>query len=271
MCSLEFILNNLSEQDIAALYQEEKYFDSEYAGGAECSYEQNKDEQYKKAEHALNFIARYKKAGKLLDVGCAGGYFVEYAKRQYNYDAKGVEPSPVMVRLARARGHDVCEGGVFDVPKSWGSFDVVYLGDMLEHVKNPHPIIAEVLRRLSDNGLIAIEVPLTYNITIAGLVIGIASMLRGRFGYKHFLPAQHRTKLMPKPPYHLLMFGPKSITRLLRKHGFEVRLVRVFEGKPKDKFRNPIYRALKFVGYFITNFIPQKYFGDRMIAIAQKK
>ncbi len=106
-CGLKYILNDLSDKDIADLYQEEKYFDAEYAGGATHSYEENKSAQNKKADFALKFISHFKSGGKLLDVGCAGGYFVERARDKYNYEAKGIELSEHMVKFAKSRGLDV--------------------------------------------------------------------------------------------------------------------------------------------------------------------
>lgn len=268
-CSLKYIVHNLSDDDIQSFYNEEEYFDSEYAGGAIKDYGSNKENQDIKADRALNVIKKYRPSGKLLEIGCAGGYFLLRAKR-LGYDVKGVEVSDKMCRLAERIGLDVFCGELKDLPEGSGNFDVVYLGDILEHVASPNEFIVAVRGRMALGGIVTIELPLTYNWTLSGLAIGIVNLFRGRFGYKYFLPAQHRQSFMAKPPYHLLMFNRRSVKYFLAANDLKVKYLSIYDGLPKEKFQRNAYHWLKRISNFITLRSGQNFFGDRCLVIAQK-
>lgn len=269
-CALKYVRHDLTPKQIQAFYDEPEYFDSEYAGGVARDYESNKPEMMAKAEYALGHIMAYKRAGSLLDVGSAGGYFIEAAKEK-GFGARGVEVSHEMVEFGRAHGLSIHEGTVFTLPPEWNNIDVAYMGDVLEHIAEPHAFLKKLHEIMRPGGILAIEVPLTYQLTLSGLPIGLYNMLRGRFGYMYFLPAQHRGAFVPKPPYHLLMFNRKSITKLLASEGFKVRRAKIYEGKPKEKFGLSRYGFLKMIGHYITRAIPHSPFGDRMFVIAEKQ
>lgn len=269
-CGLKYIVHSLHDEAIAELYKQEAYFDSEYAGGATKSYASNEAHLKGKARDALKKIVAYKKSGKLLDIGCAGGYLLEVAQQEFGFDAYGIEMSEDMVSFGTARGLRLAAGTMENVPAVWGQFDVAYLGDVLEHVRDPHQFVRAISSRLSPHGIIVIEVPLSYEATLTGWLAGVVNVFRGRFGKKYFLPAQHRQSMLAKPPYHLLMFTPRSIRRLLTMEGFCVDLTQTTEGLAKDKYTSPLYRAIKIIAHFLTTHITQSFFGDRMFVVAHR-
>jgi SAM-dependent methyltransferase len=95
---------------------------------------------------------------KLLDVGCSEGYFVELA-RKAGYDARGVDPVPTACEGARARGLEVFEGSVADVPIPPGSLDVATSWDTIEHMADPAEVLSSVFRLLRPGGLFAVATP----------------------------------------------------------------------------------------------------------------
>lgn len=268
-CDLKYVIHGLSFDEIRKFYDIEEYFDSEYGGGASNNYVANKDAQEKKARFALNLIKKHKTSGKLLEIGSAGGYFMKVAQKEFGFDVFGVEKSKNMAGLGNKNGLNIFAGTIEDLPDKDANYDVVYAGDVLEHIPNPNDFVFEAKKRLKKGGILCLELPLSYNLTFSGLFIGFINFLRGNVGYKYFLPAQHRSHFIKKPPYHILMFGRDSIKYFLNKNGFEMEYLKIYEGMPKEKFGGA-YSILKKISHFITFFLPQNYLGDRMIVIAKK-
>lgn len=266
-CQLKYVCHNLTQFQIDEFYNRDSYFDSEYIGGAGGEYQSNKLAMEMKADKVFSVLHRIRPSGKLLDIGCAGGFSLALAKEKYGYESFGVEVSKTMAESAKKRGVTIACGSIDAVPASWGRFDAIYLGDVLEHVPDPNPFIQKIKSRLSLRGVVAIEVPLSYNLTLSGILIGILNLCRGRWGYQYFLPAQHRTHFIPKPPYHLLMFNNKSMRYFLEHNGFKVVYMKVYEGEPKQKFGTGVYASLKYVTHKITSGIKQPWFGDRMLVV----
>ncbi len=73
---------------------------------------------------------------RLLDVGAYTGVFVEIAAR-HGWDAWGVEPSAWAVEEARRQGLQMVLGTLEDGSFRAGSYSVVTLWDVIEHVDNP--------------------------------------------------------------------------------------------------------------------------------------
>ena len=269
-CFLKYIVHNLEIKDFDDFYNDPKYFDSEYAGGENSDYLSNVKFLKEKSSNVLLIIKKYKKSGNFLEIGCAGGYLLEVARDKFNYSVKGVEVSKEMCKDGQLRGLDIFCGTVDNIPNNWKSFDIVYMGDVMEHIPNPINFMSSIGKYINQNGLIVLELPLTYNLTISGIIIGIINIIKGKFGYKYFLPAQHRNKYEYKPPYHVLMFDRYSIKKFFKQEGYKIKYMRTYEGKPKTKFKGTLFGLLKIINHYITYYLPQNILGDRMIVIAEK-
>jgi SAM-dependent methyltransferase len=101
----------------------------------------------------------YPKVGRLLDVGCATGLFLN-AMRGRGWDVHGVELSPYAADYARRTfGLDVFTGTVQEAAYPNHSFDIVTMWDVLEHVNDPKQTLAEVVRILRPGGMLALSLP----------------------------------------------------------------------------------------------------------------
>ena len=98
--------------------------------------------------------------GRFLDVGCNMGMLLRLARGR-GWDAVGVEPSPSLHRIATEQlGLTVHNCYLEDVPDSeHGSFDVVALSDVFEHVTDPRGFLATAARFLKPDGLLFVKVP----------------------------------------------------------------------------------------------------------------
>jgi SAM-dependent methyltransferase len=108
----------------------------------------------------LDLIRRYKPAGRFLDVGCNMGMLLRLVAKM-GWTGVGVEPSPTLAGLATKYFHlNVYNCFLNQLPeRERGSFDVVALSDVFEHIAEPIPFLHEAARYLKPDGLLYIKVP----------------------------------------------------------------------------------------------------------------
>jgi SAM-dependent methyltransferase len=109
---------------------------------------------------ALGFYGFRPANRRALDVGCGVGIMVRYLEF-LGFDAEGVEISSWAVDYARNQLglRSVRAGTVYDMHYSDGSFGLVTLVHVLEHVDDPVPLIRELFRILEPGGVLYVEVP----------------------------------------------------------------------------------------------------------------
>ena len=106
-------------------------------------------------------MRRHKREGRLLEIGCANGLFLDALRREGNWQVQGVDTSEVAVRYARERlGLDVFLGPVEDARFADRSFDAVVMWDVLEHVHRPKETLLEIHRMLKADGVLVARLPL---------------------------------------------------------------------------------------------------------------
>lgn len=109
----------------------------------------------------LELIERHRPArGRFLDVGCNMGMLLRLA-RDRGWEAVGVEPSPALHLIATDKlGLEVHNCFLDDLPSSeHGSFDVVALSDVFEHVTEPRELLRSVKPLLKPGALLYVKVP----------------------------------------------------------------------------------------------------------------
>lgn len=161
-------------------------------------YIQEKENRYYTFLKVIKEVQRYIPQGKLLDVGCYCGYFLEVA-RESGYETEGLELSKWAADQARRLGflihNDIIKTIEFDE-----KYDIVTLWDVIEHFSDPRTELLEINRLLKKNAFLFIS-----TINIDSLV---ARFLRKRWPW-----------LMDM---HIFYFSPQTITRLLEQSGFQI-------------------------------------------------
>src|SRR5215207_1882662 len=102
-------------------------------------YETRIDLENKNSSHAL-IVELVGHGKRVLDVGCAAGDLAEVLT-EHGCKVTGIEIDPEAARQAERRCERVIVGDVEDLDLSGNlddeSFDVIVLGDVLEHLKDP--------------------------------------------------------------------------------------------------------------------------------------
>lgn len=110
------------------------------------------------AGRLLDLVGRHVPAGRLLDVGCGHGLLLDEARRR-GYEVSGLELSASGAAYARdVLGLDVREI-TLDALEEPGSYSVVVLADVIEHLDDPVGAIDRCHELLAPGGVLCIVTP----------------------------------------------------------------------------------------------------------------
>jgi 2-polyprenyl-3-methyl-5-hydroxy-6-metoxy-1,4-benzoquinol methylase len=97
---------------------------------------------------------------RILDAGCSTGSLLAFLEREGFIAPVGIDPSPGAVRIAReVHKVDARAGSLAAPPSDMGSFDVVVLAHVLEHVADVRQVVRSLRDVLNSGGLAYVEVP----------------------------------------------------------------------------------------------------------------
>ncbi len=142
---------------------------------------------------------------RILDVGCGPGFFLLHG-RERGWQTLGIEPSTQAVAHGRELGLEIIQDFLTDrTAQGLGSFDVVHMSEVLEHIPDPRAMLRTAGGLLAPGGLVCVVVPNDYN--------PFQHVLRAACGYRPWWVA---------PPHHINFFDFDSLSRLLSSCGFGV-------------------------------------------------
>lgn len=144
-------------------------------------------------------IEKYKKDGRVLEIGCSIGTFLNLFKER-GWEVWGVEPSQ-SAAVAAKNGIRVVKKFFEEATLPENYFDVVILNHTLEHLDKPVSILAKARTLLKRGGIVFVDVP------------NFGSLSAKIFGkYWPYLA----------PTEHLWHFTPQTLKKVLNKVGFRV-------------------------------------------------
>lgn len=144
--------------------------------------------------------------GSVLDVGCAsGGLLASLGDRAVR--RVGIEVDPSAAAAARHNADEVYTGAVDDVDPGSERFDVVVLGDVLEHVAHPAATLARVATWVAVGGRLVVSLP-----NVAHWSVRLPLTI-GRWDYDD-------TGILDRT--HLRFFTWSSGARLVEQSGLEI-------------------------------------------------
>jgi len=142
---------------------------------------------------------------RILDVGSGPGFFLLHGK-QRGWQTLGIEPSAQAAAHSRELGLEIVEDFLTEqTAKQLGTFDVVHMSEVLEHIADPKEMLQIARSLLAPEGLVCVVVPNDYN--------PFQYTLRTVCGYEPWWVA---------PPHHINYFDFDSLSRLLTISGFKV-------------------------------------------------
>jgi 2-polyprenyl-3-methyl-5-hydroxy-6-metoxy-1,4-benzoquinol methylase len=200
--------------DLDALYGDpEEYFATHLEGGEKISAR----------EGLIGQLEGFVTGRRLLDVGAGLGETVAAAVRR-GWDASGIESSgPFVERALQIAPGRIFHGQIQQAPKELleRPYDAVVLAAVLEHIHEPSAVLSAISAVTKPGGVLFVDVP-----NEAGLYfqLGNAWMRLNRRDWV--------VNLAPTfTPYHVFGYSRKSLTALLRRHGFEPEFWRFYPGE----------------------------------------
>jgi 2-polyprenyl-3-methyl-5-hydroxy-6-metoxy-1,4-benzoquinol methylase len=157
-CGLVYLSPRLEEACMLRLYRTESYFVGEQNLGYE-TYEADEDVYRMTFERRLREMAPFASPGRLLDIGCGTGLFLDVVQRA-GWEACGLDASDYAVsrRPAELAGQ-IQTGTLESIDYPAESFDVVTMFDFFEHVYRPAEFARRVARILSPGGIAVVATP----------------------------------------------------------------------------------------------------------------
>jgi SAM-dependent methyltransferase len=167
---------------------------------------QLKEDPY--SSHSLILASLGEGGGRrVLDAGAADGFLSERLTAR-GWRVTALEGDPAQAERARGRCETVLVGDLAQLaPRLEGPFDAVVLGDVLEHLGEPLPVLRALGRAVVPGGLLVVSVP-----NVAHLWVRL-QLLAGRFEYAD-------RGILDRA--HLRFFTRASFLRLLADAGLEV-------------------------------------------------
>ncbi|MCB0155727.1 MAG: class I SAM-dependent methyltransferase [Anaerolineae bacterium] len=169
------------------------------------------------ANHPLNvrarLVKRYVSGGRILDLGCAEGQFLNQLKRFGQWQRTGLEFNQEAIATAQKRYDFEAIAGSIEVADRWpaASFDVVTMWDVIEHLHQPDRDLERVNRLLKPGGYLILSTPIRGS---------LEHRLFGKYWVGYELPR------------HLHIFSRPTLARLLRQTGFDLVERRIIWGSP---------------------------------------
>jgi SAM-dependent methyltransferase len=156
-------------------------------------------------------IDRVPSGSRVLDVGCNSGGLGRRLIAEKGCEMYGVDISAKLVERAREKGYEAYAGPAEELRYEDEFFDVVVVSEILEHVHDPRPVLAEARRVLRPGGMLLGDVPTE----------------KGRWG--------HET--IDDHDFHARVFTREALEGLLEDY-FHIEYI---EGAPREGDHHPVY------------------------------
>jgi 2-polyprenyl-3-methyl-5-hydroxy-6-metoxy-1,4-benzoquinol methylase len=196
-CGAVYVSEIVSPEALHAHYQDPAYF----TGDEEQGYRSYADMHKALTPHFQRRLAwlgrQLGHRGRLLDFGCADGYFLELA-RNAGWEVAGVEVAAAMAEAAAERLGIPIRSSLDDLPDS--NFDVITLWEAIEHLPRPVSDLQRLYRRLRPGGALMLSTPNA----------GHWQAVREPEAWPGY-----------RPPSHLVLFTTPALEGALRRAGFD--------------------------------------------------
>jgi SAM-dependent methyltransferase len=194
-CGLGYADGIPSQALFDAHYRDMSIYEHQDRGGVELSSDLSR------LQSMAEFVQREvpDRDVRVLDIGCSTGGFLAMLKDAGYKNLLGIDPSRVCAETAtRMYGIDAIAASIDSFEFTPGSYGLVVLSAVLEHVRDLRPVLSRVREMLGENGYLFVSVPDA-----------------GRFARYEGAPFQEFST------EHINFFSDASLSNLLRVAGFE--------------------------------------------------
>jgi SAM-dependent methyltransferase len=262
-CSFVYLDPRLTPEDLMLLYSDEYFLHdgADFGAHSPSDYESAAIKGSVKFPEILGWIQRFKPSGEFFEIGCGMGYFLEFARKN-GYAVSGIEYAELGVKTCQTKfGLNVQRGSFEDLPMQPNHYDVMFMGDVLEHLVQPLGMLRKAQSMLKPSGVLAAEVPSMFNSLTGRLAVAGMRVLRTK-------------KKMGMPPYHINEFTPKTLRLMIERAGFKHCII-VQRIKPPsaitlrgNMIEKIAKKTLHYPNYGLTKSLG--IFGDRLLGIGIK-
>ncbi len=191
--------------------------------------------RFAKLELFLSDIANPEK--KLyLDFGCGAAADTVILAKALGFQAFGAEVAEDTRKQAKlVSGCEIYSPE--EIYSRQHEFDIVFMGDVLEHVTDPILLVESAQKSLCPGGVLVIQGPLDAALTFSNFFVS----LKARVLFKH--PSTF-------PPYHVSLARKNSIVKMLRAQGltaFEIEITEPYWPAPRFASRDSFVSPSKFL------------------------
>jgi len=155
----------------------------------------------KRYDELLERFEPFRRNGRLIDIGCGAGLFLERAAAR-GWEVHGTEYGALAVAACKARGVRILEGPLDPANYPANFFDMVCSFEVMEHLAHPAEEFARMTTILRPGGLIYVTTP---NFNCIG----------------HRLSGSEWNVV--NYPEHLTYFTPRTLRRMARSQGLRER------------------------------------------------
>jgi 2-polyprenyl-3-methyl-5-hydroxy-6-metoxy-1,4-benzoquinol methylase len=199
-CRLWYLHPRLAEAAMHAKYEDDSYFE-----GGEGGYSSYQAQEATLRPTFRRFLAELDRrgmtGGRLLEVGCAYGFFLDEAASHFSHRT-GTDYSPAALEKARGRADRVILGGTGELPAGDPGelFDCIAVIHVIEHIYDPVGFLRTLSHHLRPGGWLVVATP------------DMGSFWRPlmRYRWPFF-----------KIPEHVTFFDRATLAELLRRSGYE--------------------------------------------------
>jgi len=262
-CTFVFIDPRPAVDELKLLYSDEYFLHdgADFGAHSPTDYETAAIKGSVKFPEILGSIKKFKPSGEFFEVGCGMGYFLDYARKE-GYAVSGIEYAELGAHTCREKfGLNVRRSSFEEFPEQPDHYDVIFMGDVLEHLIEPLEMLKKAYTMLRSSGVVAVEVPSMFNSITGRMAVAGFRML----GIQ---------KNMPMPPYHVNEFTPKTLRAIIEQAGFRQAVI-VQRIKPPVSItlrgtilEKAIKKILQYPNYMVTKSLG--IFGDRLLGLGIK-
>lgn len=191
----------------------------------------------------IQTLKKIKSSGKILDIGAGIGGFIYLAKKA-GYDVEGLEVSSSEVALAKKKyGIDLKHGILSQKDYCPGTFDIIHMHHVLEHVFNPTETLMIIFNLLKIGGYFYFEIPNDFHSSV--------------FYYNRLKKILGKDSSFSKPSiHHLYFFDYNTILKYINKIKFKIIFIegKFHEVNFKYRFTKKLIQTLTFPKKFAPAF-----------------